>query len=152
MFYVMDHTIIFAIDRIIRASDIQKLDQNIDHLKALFDIVTGHKHAGGPDDGAPIGTGGIAAGTVRGSELSKTVANSAAAQAIAATASWTPSVAGYYNLVADGDGVGFQLNVSGWKGVTDANHYTAGAFICDGSNMRLYNGDAAGRNISWQSF
>lgn len=52
----IDHTIAFAIDAAAKASDMQKLDQNIDYLEALMKTATGHTHdqSGGSHEGGPV--------------------------------------------------------------------------------------------------
>lgn len=53
-FVGIDHTTAFAIDAPAKASDMQKLDQNVDYHQGLFDGGTGHGHTGGADDGPEI--------------------------------------------------------------------------------------------------
>ena len=52
----IDHTIAFAIDAAAKASDMQKLDQNIDYIEALMKTATGHTHdqSGGSHEGGPV--------------------------------------------------------------------------------------------------
>ena len=107
-----------------------------------------------------VTTAKLAATSVTGAKISKTVVSSSS-QAILAGATWTPA-AGVYQVVSEGSddstGISFQILVSAvWRNGTDASvnprqGVRGGIFICDGTNMRFINNSTTTETVYYQTF
>lgn len=118
-YYEIDHAVAFAIDAPAKASDMQKVDQNIDYLKALMAIATGHTHdQGGTDQGGPVVP---AAASVSQSKLKTT------------TGEVSTTATAFTNLTLPGGTYGFYPQVRATGGTSYLLAAIAGVDVTTGS-------------------